>query len=692
MVTLNTLRNKGGVLLAIVIGVALLAFVLGDMISSGNTLMASSKMNVGTIDGEKVSTQEYAQAIDELTEVQRITTGREGTSEEQSEMIRMQAWDLMIRNKALKPALTAVGLTVSEDEMVDLLSGAEPSPIIAQMFADPQTGRFEPLMLRQFVASVEQDQTGQMAMFWNYLQGEVGDQSLLYKFQNLVAKSAYVTAFEAEQMAQVEGKTYSVNYLVSRYEAVADSAVRVSEGDLKKYYAAHQGMFRQEDLRDIEYVTFEALPSAEDYAAAEKTVRGLAADLAAATNVQQFVAMNSQSTFDARYYKPGEISGDLGAFAFGRTSLDSVYGPVLDGDRWTLARIADVRSMPDSVRISNIVVPAAQKALADSLVEALGKGGDFAAAAREFSADVQSGAIGGDLGMMDPQTLAPQFAEAIKGLGVGAVKAVTTPEATFILKVTGKKGESEKVQLGVINYTVEASEPTRNQVYGEANRFATAAVSQAGGFERAVNEGALAKRVATVQPNDRTVGGMQQSRELARWAFNGEVGDVSEVKEFGNNFVVAVITGVREQGVAPFEQVKNDLRTLVLREKKGEMLAEKMTRAGAGSVAALGEALGAEVLTSDEVNFQGFMAPEVGFDPAFTGGVSGIAKTGTVSKPIVGRIGVYAAEVTAERANPTDVAVEKARLTAEAQQNAFMAVYGAFLDMSDIRDTRYRFY
>ncbi len=98
------------------------------------------------------------------------------------------------------------------------------------------------------------------------------------------------------------------------------------------------------------------------------------------------------------------------------------------------------------------------------------------------------------------------------------------------------------------------------------------------------------------------------------------------------------------------------------------------------------------MLTSDEVNFQGFMAPEVGFDPAFTGGVSGIAKTGTVSKPIVGRIGVYAAEVTAERANPTDVAVEKARLTAEAQQNAFMAVYGAFLDMSDIRDTRYRFY
>ena len=136
MVTLNTLRNKGGVLLAIVIGVALLAFVLGDMLTSGSTLMNSSKMNVGTIDGEKITTQEYAQAIDELTEVQRITTGREGSSEEENEMIRVQAWDLMIRQKALKPNLNAIGLNVSEDEMVELLSGANPSPIIAQMFAN----------------------------------------------------------------------------------------------------------------------------------------------------------------------------------------------------------------------------------------------------------------------------------------------------------------------------------------------------------------------------------------------------------------------------------------------------------------------------------------------------------------------------------------------------------------------------
>lgn len=687
MATLNTLRNKGSILLAVVIGVALIAFVLSDMLTSGSTLMNSSKMNVGIIGGEKVTTQEYGQAIDELTEVQRITTGREGSSEEQNETIRSQAWDLMIREKALKPSLAGIGLTVSEDEIVSLIGGANPSPIIVQMFGNPQTGQYDPAMLRQFEASIEQDQTGRMQMFWNYLQNEVADQSLIFKFKNLIDKAAYVTGFEAEQIASLESKTYGVNYLVSRYESIADSAVQVTDGELRKYYDNHKDMFRQEDLRNIEYVTFEALPSPEDYAAAEKTVSDLAKDLAGSKNVQQFVSMNSQNPFDTRYYKPGEITGELGTFAFSATA-DQVYGPVLNGDQWTMARIADVQVIPDSVRLSNIIIPADQKTLADSLITALQKGDDFAAAAQTYSADSQSGAEGGDLGLMDPQTLAPQFADAIKGASAGAVKSVNTTDAIYIFKVTDIKGASQKVQLGVVNYNIEPSELTRNSVYGQANKFATSA--NADGFEKAVNESALAKRVATVGPNDRTVGGIQQSRELARWAFNGEPGELSDIKEFGNSFVIATISTVREKGIAPFEQVKDDVKTLLIREKKGEMLAAKM--AEATSVASLASTLGTDTLSSNDINFQGFMAPEVGFDPAFPGGVSGIAKTGVVSKPIVGRIGVYAAEITAERNTPVEAAVEKARLTAEAQQSAFMAAYQAFLDLSDIEDTRYRFY
>lgn len=687
MATLNTLRNKGGVLLAVVIGIALVAFVLGDMLTSGNTLMNSSKMNVGTIDGEKVTTQEYAQVIDELTEVQRITTGREGSTDEQNEMVKNQAWDMIIREKAFTPAVATIGLSVSEDEMVGLLSGPNVSPIIAQMFANPQTGVFDPAYLRQFVAQVGQDETGRMQMFWNYLQSEVADQSLIFKFKGLIDKAAYVTGFEAQQLAALQSKTYSVRYVVDRYASIPDSTVQVTDGDLRKYYDAHKGMFKQEDVREVGYVSFEALPSNDDYAAAEKTVKTLAEDLAATKNVQQFVSLNSHNPFDTRYYKEGELTGDLGTFAFTATP-EQVYGPVLNGDQWTLARVANVQAIPDSIQLSNIILNAEQKVLADSLLTALQGGADFAQAAMTYSEDKQSALQGGNIGMVDPQTLAPQFAEVLKSAQVGDVKNIDAGNAIYILKVTLVQGGSRKVQLGVVNYNVEASELTRNDVYTKANKFATTASTS--GFEKAVSEGALAKRVATVGPNDRTVGGIQQSRELARWAFNGKQGEVSNVMEFGNNFVIASLTAVREKGIASFEQAKDAVKQLVVNQKKGEMMAQKM--AGVTSVDALAATLKDSVITNDDINFQGFMAPEVGFDPAFTGGVSGIAKAGVISKPIVGRIGVYAAEITAERETPVNAEVEKARLSAEAQQSAFMTAYEALLNLSNIQDTRYRFY
>lgn len=687
MATLNTLRNKGGVLLAVVIGIALLAFVLGDMLTSGSTLMNSSKMNVGTVDGEKITAQEYGQTIDELTEVQRITTGREGSTDEQNEMLKAQAWDMLIREKALKPAVAAIGLGVSEDELVGLLSGPNVSPIVSQMFANPQTGVFDPVYLRQFVSQIGQDETGRMQMFWNYLQGEVADQSLIFKFKNLIDKAAYVTGFEAQQLAALESKTYSVKYVVDRYESVPDSTVQVTDADLRKYYDAHQGMFKQEDVRDIAYVTFEALPSPGDFVTAEKKVKELAEDIGTTKNVQQFVSLNSQNPFDARYYKEGELTGELGSFAFTATE-EQVYGPVLNGDQWTLARISDVQVLPDSIRLSNIILAPEQAAMSDSLIKALQGGADFAEAAVTYSQDQQSAAQGGDMGMMDPQTFAPQFAETLKGANVGDVKSVNAGDAIYIFKVTGATGGSRKVQLGVVNYNVEASELTRNDIYSKANKFATTASTS--GFEKAVTEGALAKRVASVGPNDRTVGGIQQSRELGRWAFNGKQGEVSNVMEFGNNFVIANITAVREKGVASFDQSKDAVKQQVLLQKKGEMLAQKM--AGAASVDALAAALKDSVMTNDDINFQGFMAPEVGFDPAFTGAVSGITKTGVMSKPIIGRIGVYATEITAERETPVNAEIEKARLAAEAQQSAFMTAYGAFLEMSNIQDTRYRFY
>lgn len=686
MVTLNTLRNKGGALLAFVIGLALVAFILGDVLSSGSSILSGSKMNVGQIDGETVTYLEYDRVVNQLMEVQRITTGRDGSSEEETEMIREQAWNQMIREKAFNPQIAKLGLSVSDQEMIDMVNGPNISPLIAEMFKNPQTGFFDPEYMRYIRQQAAYDETGRLMLFWNYVESETADQSLLFKYKALVDKAAYVTSLEARTIADLQSRTYSARYVVQKYADLADSSVNITDSELRGFFNNHKEMFRQDVSRDIEYVSFEALPSEEDYAEAEQKINSLAEELRNTSNVQQFISMNSQSAFDTRYYNEEQLVGELGNFAL-TASAGEIYGPVLSGDQWTIARVADVQSLPDSIRLSNITLPLGQQALADSLMGVLRAGGDFAELARNHSEDVQSAIIGGDIGSLDPQNLVPALASELKGAKTGEVKMVVMPDGIYILKVTESVRESDKIQLGILTYNVEPSSNTRNQAFANASRFATAVSTS--GFDNAVAENSLSKRVATLGPNDRTVGGILQSRELVRWAFNGKKGDNSGVMEFGNYFVIAKVNDIRKAGTATFDQAKETVRTILLNRKKGELLADRMQ---GGSVESLASSLGTSVLQNDDINFEGFMAPEVGLDPSFPGGVAALSQSGQASKPIVGRIGVYVAQADDIRTEEGNPELQKARLTAEGQQVAFPVAYQSFLELLNIEDVRYRFY
>lgn len=688
MASLQTLRNKGGVIVAIVIAIALLAFLLGDLLTSGSTLFGGNQQDVAEINGTKISNQEYAGQVDYFTEIQKISQGDDTSSEEQTERIRNQAWEMMIRKYALKPELMKLGLTVSETEMADLIAGRNISPMILQMFSDPQTGQFSPEYLRAFISNIDQDPSGRLQMFWTYIQSEVMDQSMIMKFKNLVDKASYVTSFEAKQMASIQEKNYSVRFIADRYETIADSTITVTDAEARKCYEINKNMFRQVLSHDINYVAFEAIPSEKDYAAADSYFKTLAEDFKSATDIQQFASLNSQSPFDSRYYKEGQLTGDLGTFAFTATT-DQVYGPMLNGDQWVVARVSAVKVLPDSINMSHIVVSPDQQKLADSLAIALKGGADFAAAAAEYSLDQQTAQSGGLIGSMDPQTLAPQFADPLYAANKGDIKVINTPQSIHIIKVNNRIGDSKKVQLAVINYKVEPSEETRGLAFAKANSFLTAAGNSEASFNKVVNEQMLAKRTATVRANERNVQGLVQSHELARWALNGKKGEVSKVLEFGDTFVVANISTIREDGIAPFEQVKADVEQYVRREKKGQILAEKF--AGATSVDELSTKTALPVIEGSDISFQTFIAPEVGYDPAFAGGITGMNPE-KISKPIIGRSAVYMAQITGEIDNPISVELEKARLTAEAQQRAFTLAYQAFLDMTKITDMRYKFY
>lgn len=545
---------------------------------------------------------------------------------------------------------------------------------------------FDAAYLRQFIENMDADQTGRMQMFWDYLQSEVQAQTLIMKFKTLVDKSVYVTQTEAELMARLESNTYSVRFVAQNYNTIADSTITVSTADAKAFYEKNKAMFERTTSRTIDFVVFEALPSEADYAAADKYINELASELTESQNVKQFVSLNSQEPFDSRYYKEGELVGALGDFAF-TANGEQIYGPELTGDQYTLARVSDIRVLPDSVNFSHIVVT--DKKVADSLKTALnGKAAEqWAAAAAQYSLDTQSGANAGLIGTVDPQTLGAEFAEPLYTTPAGAITVVTTPNAIHIIKVNSRVGDSRKVQLGTINYKIEASKETRNVTFSKANDFEKSVREVS--FADAVAAGSLAKRTMNLGANDRSVQGLGSSRELVRWAYNSKQGENSKIMEFGDNFVVASLTSITDKGIAPFEAVEKEAASMVRREKKGEMLAAKMT--GASSLESLASSVGDSVITAGDISFNTFIAPEVGYDPAFAGGVCG-SKEGQLSRPIVGMAAVYVAQIVGQTASPVPQGVEREKLAAEREQSAFVSVYQTLMEKSRIVDQRYKFY
>lgn len=687
MASLQTLRNKGGIIVAVVIGIALLAFVLGDMLTSGSTLFGSSRNNVGEIDGTSVTYQQYSSQVNTLTEVQKFITRSETISEEQSEALQGQAWEYFVRLYAVDPMLEKAGITVSTEELEELLTGANASPVVRQAFSNPETGEFDLSYMKQFVAQIDSDPSGRMAMFWSYLQNQVGSQALIMKYKTLVDNSAYITAQQAAFMAGVNSSSYNVRFVAKELTSISDSTVNVTDAEMKDYYNINKARFERTASRTIEYVTFETIPSDDDYDVAAKYIASLADEFAAATNVQQFVALNSQSPFDSRYYKQGEINDSLGVFAFTASTSD-IYRPEISGNEYTIARISDVKVLPDSVNISIIALNPTDKVKADSIAAVVRGGADFAQMAAAYSMDKQSGSLGGLVGTVDPQTMPAEFSKPMVETAKGGVAVVETPQSIMLIKINDRIGESKKVQLGTIRYTVEPSETTRSASFAKAGKFLSDINEK--GFDGSVNEQQLLKRSANVNGMQRELQGVTGSREVVRWAHNAEkIGAHSDVLEFGDTFVIASLTSISDAGIAPFDAVKTAITAQIRTQKKGEMIAKEMV--GESSLDNLAQKIGQPVIDGTDINYTTFIAPQIGFDPAFAGGVCGIKGDG-LSKPIIGGAAVYVAQVVGVTENPISPAMEKERLTAEALQSAFMAAYQTMIKQSSITDERYRFY
>lgn len=705
MATLQNIRNRGGVLIAVVIGLALGAFILGDMLNSGSKLMKPSQMRIAEIDGESVQYPDFQKKVEELSEVYKMNTQQTQIDENTWDQIREQVWQGYLQENIIGKATENLGVSVGADELFDLIQGKDPHPIIQNLFKNPKTGTIDKSMIIQFLKSLETTATPQQKNYWLFIENQIKQDKLRTKYNSLITKGLYVTTDEAKKSLAAKSKSANFQYVTLPYSTISDAGFTVSDSELKEYYNKHKDEYKLENTRSIDYVTFDVLPSNADNAATQKWITDSKAEFATVADNAQYVSANSDESFDPTFYKKEELPGSIGEWAFSAQPGD-FYGPYLENNEYKLAKLDQFKLLPDSVEASHILINPQTigsvekaKALVDSLKRKIEFGADFAEIAMKYSEDTGSKMKGGALGWFKRNQMVKEFEEAAFNGEVNKLYIAATRFGFHIIKPTKKGKEVNKVRIATLAKKIEPSNETYQKVYSEASKFASENQT-ADAFNKAIVAQKLNKKIATMNENDRQVPGLESSRQLVRAAFTAEKGKVlvsgegSSIFEYGNKFVIAVLTGATEKGDASFEGAKSQVDAAVRKEKKAQMLADKMKNAAAGSsdLASIASKLSTEVKEATGVNFTSYAIPSVGFEPAVIGAVCNLSE-GKVSAPIEGNSGVYLAKVTSfTTSSDNDLKGEKTRLAQNVAYRAGSQIFESLKKTVEIDDRRSKFY
>ena len=707
MATLQKIRNRG-VFIGIIIGGALFAFIAGDALKSGGSLLTNSRNEMAEIAGESVNIRDFQNRFNHNIEVAKLMSGQTSIPSEQTERMREQTWQQMVQEMVMNQEYEELGISVSSDELYDMVQGRNIDPTIRQMFQN-ENGTIDRAQVVATLQNLINAKAGTpQKKYWLNIEKAMSTQRTLTKYNSLIQKGLYMPNALVKNLAEKGSKKVDINYVVKNYNLIPDSTVNVSDAEIKAYYNEHKDLFKQTESRRIDYVPFTVEPSTDDYKATEKSLADIKVDFAAETNNIQFVELNADNDFNAYYFKKDEITNkDLAEFAFAGTKGDvtDVYS---ENDTYKLAKINEVKMLPDSVKARHILVRpvngdyAAAQAKADSLKALVEKGSRFDDLAKANSDDQGSAVNGGDLGWFTQGKMVQPFNDAAFNSKKNEVVVVLTQFGAHVIQVTKKGKAVKKVQLAIVDRKVEASNKTIQAAYALARTFAGNNLER-DAFLKASSEQGMQKRTANLKKDTKNIPGLENSRELVRAAYNTDEmetvllnGDNSAVFEFGDKFVVAILSDIKEEGFSSVNDVASTIRREVRKEKKAEMMIAELKKASQGAQSLLSVATkeNLEVKNASAISFSSFQIPGAGIEPNVISTAAQIEK-GKISEPVEGNQGVYVVVVTNENTDEvTDETVKafKARLEQGYQYRTNYQAFQALKENAEVVDKRYKFY
>ena len=705
MSALQFLREKAGVLVAGVIGLSLFLFVVSDFFGKGRGQRIKQKKyyEIGQISGEYISYQDYELRLQNLLEIYKLS-GRANIDEATTETIREQTWQQMVREKILDSQYKNLGIAVSTEEVDELVLGNNPHQIVQQLFTDQKTGAFNKTFLVNFLKQTEVDETAKK--YWLFFENEIVNDRMNTKYNNLVSKGLYVTSKQAEFDKQLAGNTVDFSYILKNYASISDSSVKVSESDIQSYYSKHKESFKRTTLRDIEYVTFEVIPSEDDIKQTGLWINKTKEEFTTAPDPVQFINLSADSRYVGFFTPLSGIPENLKDFVK-KEDMNSIYGPYIEDGSYKLAKLLAVSDRPDSVHVRHILLSPNQKRTmevaklqADSLIKLIKAGTPFEALALTNSDDKGSAQLGGDLGWFPEGRMVVSFNNACFSGKKGDIKIAETTFGIHIIEILSQSKDTRKYNIGIIDRKIMPGSITNQKIYSEASKFA-GTNNTYDKFNKAIATQAFNKRVANdIAPQQKTLPGLDNPRSLIMSLFQAEKGKIildnnqQAVFEIGNKYVVAYCTKSQEEGIAAVKDVENDIKFILVKDKKADLISAEFNKNNSSgkTIDDIAHTMGLTVQEATKITFRSYTVPGVGTEPALIAAAS-VAKQGAVAGPVKGTNGVYM--LATNNVTPSqgeDLKLLQDRLKATFQMRGTYEAYEALRKGAKISDKRYKFY
>ena len=617
MATLQRIRNHG-IFLLVIVGLAMLAFILGDVLNSSSSYFNKSREYIGEIEGQKIHYTEYENAVEQLTEVYKIESGRTDFDEDMHAQIRNQVWQMLVAKYTLQAQGKLIGMDITSDELYELCAGANPHQLITsrRMFAD-QNGQFNRNYLLNFLSSLDmevenpeqQANIKQAKNYWMYWENAVRLTAMQEKYVGLIQHLVTANNLDAKYAAAARQTKVSVDYAIKPYYTVADSLVKVSTNDIRKIYDERKPMYKQTPNREIAYIAFPIVPSEADYELAEKAMMAIEEEFRTTDEVAVVVNSNSDVMYDGRNYSEATVPAAYKDFAFAKGAKKGDFLPLsydADSRTFRMARLMDCGySTPDSVQLKGI-------------------------ATKEGEEDQ-------DFGWFTEADLQKNIAEPAFAGKKGTRFTVTLGMEDRTFEITDLTKATPKVKLAILEREVTPSSKTYAAIYNQANQFVVNNPDEASFRDAAKEAGLEVESAANLQKMANKVADLKSSRAIVRWAFNAKEGQVSDVFECGDKYIVAALTACHDGEYRDFEEVQASLRYEAVNRKKAEYISKLI--AGVQSLQEAAEKMGAEVRHIDELTEDAYRFGTEGVEPAAIGTAFATA-AGQLSKPVKGNQGV----------------------------------------------------